>query len=157
MIQILPFLLDDQPYALYAERVERVFRAVEITPLPQAPAVIRGLITIHGRIVPVVDVRRRFKLPARELALDDIFILARTASRSVVVIADAVHGVLEIPEEVVTSAAKAAPGAPYVAGIAELPDGMIIIHDLDAFLSLEEEKALERSLEALKGQGNGGS
>lgn len=58
--------LDGQRYALSLAQVERVIRAVEITPLPQAPEIITGVINVRGRVIPVVDIRKRFRLPVRE-------------------------------------------------------------------------------------------
>lgn len=67
MIQPVTFDLDDHHYALPLTAVERVIRAIEITPLPKAPLIVRGIVNVEGRIVPVVSVRKRFRLPNREI------------------------------------------------------------------------------------------
>lgn len=51
------FVLDEQSYALYLPSVERVVRAVEVTPLPKAPDIVSGIINLRGKITPVVDLR----------------------------------------------------------------------------------------------------
>ena len=81
--------LDQQRYALRLAAVERVVRMVEVTALPAAPLAISGMVNVQGRVVPVYDLRRRFGLPKREVTLADHFIVARTARRSVALIADA--------------------------------------------------------------------
>ena len=140
---LVVFTLDDQRYALRLAAVERTVRLVEITPLPKAPAVVLGVITVQGRVVPVLDVRRRFRLPPRELQLSDQMLIARTRRRTVVLIADAVSGVIEPPAEEITLPEAILPGLEHVAGVTRLDDGLIFIHDLDGFLSLEEEQALD--------------
>src|SRR5271157_2301250 len=75
------FTLDGLFYAVSLSVVSRVIRAVEITPLPKAPSIVLGVINLGGRIIPVVNIRKRFRLPERELELTDQLIVAR-ASRS---------------------------------------------------------------------------
>ena len=65
------FALDEPRYALLLSAVEKVVRAVEITPLPKAPEIVVGVINAQGRILPVLDIRKRFRLPAREMKPDD--------------------------------------------------------------------------------------
>ena len=62
---IVVFALDEQRYALHLLAVERVVRAVEVTALPEAPEIVLGVVNVKGRIVPVINVRRRFRLPER--------------------------------------------------------------------------------------------
>lgn len=147
--QLVVFSLGEQRYALPVASVERVIRAVEITPLPKAPAIVSGVINIQGRIVPVVDVRRRFRLPEHDVRPGDQIIVARTAARPVALAVDAASGVIECPAERFVAAAAIVPGTEYVKGVVKLEDGMILIHDLDKFLSLEEEKSLTRAMESL--------
>ncbi|MHB8836964.1 MAG: chemotaxis protein CheW [Candidatus Methylomirabilia bacterium] len=143
---LLLFTLDEPLYALPLAAVERVVRAVDVTPLPQAPEIVLGAINAQGRVIPVVDLRRRFRLPPRGMLLDDRFIIARTARRLVALAADDVTGVREcLPRELV-SAAAALPFAGYLMGVAKLEDGIVLITDLDAFLSLDEELLLDKAL-----------
>jgi len=140
---LVVFTLDDQCYALYLSTVERIVRVAEITPLPKAPGVVLGVINIGGRIVPVVDIRKRFGLPAREINLSDQLVIANTLHRSVALLVDSVIGVIEHSAATMVSAEQILPGMEYVEGVVKLEDGIILIHDLGTFLSLEEEKALE--------------
>jgi purine-binding chemotaxis protein CheW len=80
--QYVVFTLDEQRYALYLHAVVRVVRIVEITPLPQTPEVIRGVVNVQGQVIPVVDIRKRFQLPEREPELGDQLIIANTACRA---------------------------------------------------------------------------
>lgn len=143
--ELVVFTLDEQRYALHLAAVERVVRAVEITPLPKAPEIVLGMINAQGRIVPVVNARKRFRLPEREVELSDQFIIARTSRRTVALVVDAVNDVVPCTEAQVVAAEKILPGLEHVEGILKLPDGMIFVHDLDQFLSLDEEQALAKA------------
>ncbi|MFZ2301240.1 MAG: chemotaxis protein CheW [Gallionella sp.] len=144
---LLVFMLDDQRYALPLPEVDRVVRMVAITPLPKAPDIVLGVVNIQGRVIPVVNMRRRFRLPEREIALTDQLVIAHTAKRPVALIADAVLDVIACPAHGLIAAAHIVPGMEYVEGAIKLEDGLTLIHDLDKFLSLEEEKSLDRALE----------
>ena len=143
---IVVFALDEPRYALYLSAVERIVRAVEITPLPRAPEIVLGVINAQGRILPVLDIRKRFRLPAREMKLDDRFIIARTSRRQVALVVDSVVGVHELTEREMVSAKQALPFAQYLKGVAKVEDNLVLIHDLDQFLSLDEERVLDTAL-----------
>jgi purine-binding chemotaxis protein CheW len=143
---LLVFTLDEPRFALPLAAVDRVVHAVEVTPLPKAPAIILGVINAQGRVIPVVDMRRRFGLPGREINLDDRFIIARTARRLVALVADEVAGIRELGQRDLVSAAESLPFASHLQGVAKLEDGLVLITDLDAFLSLDEERLLDAAL-----------
>ena len=146
--QIVVFELAGQKYALDLSAVRLVVRAVAITPLPQAPDSVVGIINFQGQVVPVFNLRRRFRLPEREPQLTDHIILARTARQWVALVVDAVDGVAEgvvgatVPMEAVV------PGTEYVAGVVKQPDGLVLIHDLNSFLSLDEDQTLAVALDS---------
>jgi len=140
------FLLDEQYYALHLPAVERVVRAVEVTPLPKAPAIVSGVINVQGQIIPVVDVRKLFRLPAREMQLDDQLIIAHTSRRLVALVVKSVVGIRELPDQEILNAKQALPFAAYIRGVAKMGDDLVLIYDLDQFLSLDEEQALDATL-----------
>jgi len=144
--QLVIFSMDGQRYALHLSAVQRVVRAVEVTPLPSAPDIVLGVINIEGYIVPVINIRKRFGLPDKEIGLNDHLIIARTARRSVVLPIDSVSGILYVSPDAVIESSGILPHIGYVEGIAKLADGMVLIHDLDTFLSLEEDRALDESM-----------
>jgi purine-binding chemotaxis protein CheW len=143
---LLVFALDEQPYAFHLSAVERVMRAVAITPLPHAPESIRGVVNVHGCLMPVVDLRTRFCFPSRDIELSDRFIIARTARRSVIVVADTVIGVVEYDQQKVILTRDLLPGAASIEGVVKLSDGMVFVHNLDSVLSWDDEQALHEAL-----------
>lgn len=148
---LVVFALDSQPYALALSTVERAVRIVEITPLPQAPEIVFGVINLEGRIIPVMNIRRRFRLPERRPGLGDQLLIARTALRTVALVVDEVRGVIECPAHAEIDPAAIVPGLEYVAGVIKLSDSLLFIHDLDVFLSIEEEKALAAAINGEEG------
>lgn len=90
------FLVDGQIYALDLWEVERIVRAVEVKPLPEVPEHIAGVVDVHGRVLPVVDLRLRFGRPTRPVALSDQFIIARTLTHSVILPADSALGSCDV-------------------------------------------------------------
>ena len=72
-MSLVIFFLDDRRYGLRLDAVERVLPALDVTPLPKAPEIVLGLINLKGKIIPVLDVRRRFRLQEREIGLPGPF------------------------------------------------------------------------------------
>ena len=160
--QYVVFTLDEQQIALHLSGVDKVVWAVEVAPLPEAPEIVSGVVNVQGRIMPAIDIRKRFGLPERELHPADRFIIAHTSRRTVALWVDAVDGVIEPAGDRVIRGEEILPGMGYIEGVVKLPDGMILIHNLDRFLSLEEDRMLadavqqeERTDKGTGGQGDG--
>lgn len=146
MEEYVVIYLDELRIALRLSVVERVIRAVHVTPLPNAPEIVFGVINVQGRVIPVVNIRQRFCLEDRQMALADRIVIAHTAQRPVALVADAVSGVLEYSGPDIIDADDILPGLKHVDGVAKREDGLILIHNLSEFLSLDEESALERAM-----------
>lgn len=127
--------------------VESVQRSVAVIPLPKAPEIALGVFSLRGALVPVLDLRKRFGLPASEIGLSDCFVVARTVRRRVALLADSTLGVLEDPGPAV-SPKDIMPGLELLKGIKRAGPDIILIYDLDALLSLDEEASLSEALPA---------
>lgn len=141
------FLLNGQRYALPLATVERIVAAVAVAGLPGAPASVLGAIDVQGGVVPVLCMRRRFGLSEREIGPHDQFVIARASSRLVALVIDEAHSVMEFAASQLDSLDKAVPGLEQFHGLARLDDGMVLIHDLDKFLSVDESRRLDVALE----------
>ena len=148
--QLLLFTLDERRYGLTLSSVERVVFIVDITPLPKAPATVLGVVNVGGDIVPVYDLRKRFRLVNREISLSDHLIIARTSKQRVALVADTVSSVIEVAEQKITASEKILTEMEYGKGVVKFSDGLVLIHDLDEFLTSEEARTLG---EALKEKG----
>jgi purine-binding chemotaxis protein CheW len=140
------FRLEGGRYALPLQVVERIVGAAQVTPLPLAPPVVLGAVDIEGRIVPVFNLRERFELAARPLEPADHFLIARTRSRVVALVIDGAEGVIERPASAVVDPDSLAPNLEHLQGVIPLEDGMVLIQDLERFLSAEEARALDAAL-----------
>lgn len=145
--QLLLFTLDDERYGLPLSDVERVVRAAAVTPLPKAPEIVFGVLDLQGRVIPVINLRRRFRVPERELRVSDQFVVARANRFTVGLVVDAVQGIVEESTEPVTPACDIVSGTGHLAGVTRTSEGLVLIHDLATLLFPEEELLLEEALE----------
>jgi purine-binding chemotaxis protein CheW len=134
-------------YGLLAADVEKVERAVTVVPLPGAPAVVAGVINVRGAVVVVLDLRLRFGLPGKAVEPSDHLVIVTTGDRRVAVHADRVTELRRIAGADIERAPIAISGVGYVAGVAKVEDGLLLIHDLRTFLSQGEAAALDAALE----------
>lgn len=140
--------LDALRIALPLSVVERVVQAVALSLLPGAPDIVLGVLNLQGRLVPVFDPRRRFGLSARTLGPGDRIVVARAGQRPVALLADAVEGVEDCAATDWVDAARLLPGLDLVAGVVRRADGLLLVHDLERFLSLDEAARLDAALAA---------
>jgi len=145
-VQLLTFELSGRRFALAAGVVREVTRTVALASLPHAPPIVEGVINFRGTLVPVLDIRQRFGLPSRPLTLDQHLIIAHTECRLVALRVDRALDLVVVDEDAIEAAAPQVPGVKYVAGIAKLADGLLVIHDLEGFLSFDEARDVDAAV-----------
>lgn len=143
---VVHFSLNKQHFGIAVSDVERVLEAVDITPLPGAPDGVLGIVNVHGSLLPVYDIRARLKLPHKQLAVRDQFVICRAGSRKVALLADSVQGVVKYPAETMVTGNSIISGLEHIQGAVKLRDDVIFVQDLSRFLSLEEDKQLQNAL-----------
>jgi purine-binding chemotaxis protein CheW len=146
--ELLVFDVEGRTYGLPANEIVELVRAVAVAPLPDGPRAVSGVINLRGRVVPVFDVRVRFGTNSPPIELSDHFIVARARARVVAIRADRVVKLSTIDSDDIVHAERIVSGTSYIAGIAAVDGGIVVIHDLDAFLSETEEATLDRALGA---------
>lgn len=147
LAQLVVFMLGGQRFAVSLAQVQRVVAAAETTPLPGAPAVVLGLIDVGGEVVAVLDPRRRLQQPGGPLSIDEQFLLVRTAGRTVALRVDGTLGVVQREVAALSTPAWAGCETASYEGAATLDDGLVLIHDIDRFLTPQEARALDQVLE----------
>jgi purine-binding chemotaxis protein CheW len=147
-MRLLLFTIDEHRYGVPAESVGEIVRAVAVTPLPNAPAVIEGVIDLRGAIVPVFDLRRRFGLSRREVDPADHFVIVRAPPRTAVLHVDRVLELADVDDDAIQTLAGQVQSADHVTGVAALADGLAVIHDVSSFLSAAESESLDAALDA---------
>lgn len=143
---ILVFTLDGRRYGLPLAVVERVLRSVAINPVPTSSETVMGLLNLHGRIIPVLNIRKLLSLAEREVELNDRLVIAHTRDRVVTFPVDDVTGIVECPDGAITASNMILPEPGSVEGIAVFDDDMVLIYDLERFLTVEEGSPLFDSL-----------
>jgi purine-binding chemotaxis protein CheW len=130
-VHVLVFTVGDRHCALAVEDVIEVVRMVAVTPLPEAPAWVAGVINMRGRIVPVIDLRTRLGMPSREPDLSTPIILVGRDEAAAGLIADQAGDVLALPNAAVEPPRSDRAQAPAVSGVAREGDRLILLLDVE--------------------------
>lgn len=152
-MRFLIFTVDSARYAIAAETVQEMVRAVAVTTLPGAPDAVAGIINVRGSVVPVFDMRLRFGAPQKPVTPEDHFVLVTATGRTVALHVDTILDLVDIDANAITSATATLPSTRYIGGVAPMPDGLVLIHDVDTFLSGVEAETLNSAL-ALNASGS---
>lgn len=139
VIEVLALHLAQVTYGLPLSRVAEVSLRVHIHMVPELAPPLVGFVPYRGTPVPVVDMRRRLGYPGRPPALSDHFVFAHASRLLVALVVDRVLGLVSIDPDAIRQAPCS---AVHVAGIIPMADGLMFIADLDAALTLEEERAV---------------
>ena len=144
-VYLLEFIVDNRRYALPLDAVDRMFQAVEVTPVPEAPAVVKGVVNIQGRILPVVSLRLRMGLEDRDMRLSDRLVVAHTPRRKVALLVDEVPGVLDVDDDQYVVMREMCPGMDFAWGVVKLDDDLLVVEDLDILFDAADERLLDQA------------
>jgi purine-binding chemotaxis protein CheW len=136
------FRLAGRPCAVAATAVVEILAAVAVTPLPRQPAYIAGVVDLRGTIVPVLDLRVRFGIPARPMELSDRLIVIRASGRLLMLWVDDVEAFAPVDLTTWNGAGGLVTGDPGLAGVVASSDGVTAIYDVDAFVAQCEADAV---------------
>ncbi len=133
LLHLVTFSLEGEEYGVDIGSVQEIIRATDITHVPGAPEHVRGVINLRGKIIPVVELRTRFRMPAVQATDAQRIIVIELAGKRLGMLVDGVSQVIklssatieEIPEEAVT------PDQNYIKGVGKLEGRLIIILDLN--------------------------
>lgn len=137
--QIVVFDLHREHYGVDISAVESILKPQAITSVPCAPPYVVGVTNLRGKVLPVIDLRRRFGLPAAETNADTRIVVVQMGAHVVGMIVDGVSEVLNLdiasiePPSTVTSTADSV----FIKGIARLEGRLVILLDLDKIVESE--------------------
>jgi purine-binding chemotaxis protein CheW len=144
-LQLVIFRLAKEEYGLPITKVQEINRLVPITKLPQTPSFMEGIINLRGRIIPVIDLRKRFQLATIEQSDDNRIIIVEVNGQTVGIIVDAVTEVVRLPGASVEPPPPAfVLDAQYIHGVGKLDDRLLIMLDIDKILTSQEEIMLNQ-------------
>jgi purine-binding chemotaxis protein CheW len=142
-MQYVSCRVGDEELGIDILNVQEIIPIIDVTPVPKAPASVEGVINLRGRIIPVLDLRRRFGLPAIERSPHARIVLVTVKGRAVGLIVDAVSEVQRVRQSVIEPAPSlgSGPSAEYVQGIGRLDDHLLVIIDLLRLLTPDSQLA----------------
>jgi len=143
--QLVVFELGAELYGVDISRVHEIIRLQSVTRVPRAPAFVEGVINLRGKVIPVVDLRRRFGLATAEHTRASRIVVVEIGDQVIGVVVDGVSEVLRVSEASVEPPSPVVSGieSEHIQGIAKLPDRLVILLDLDRVLAREERRAVE--------------
>jgi purine-binding chemotaxis protein CheW len=133
------FFLAEEEYGVDVRLVQEIIRVTEITQVPRAPEFIRGVINLRGRIIPVIDLKRKLALGVVELQRQTRIVVAKLDERAIGLLVDGASQVLRVPVSCIDQAPEeiGESNASYIRGVAKLEARLIILLDLQAALAFE--------------------
>ena len=145
MRQYVIFSINKQVYGVEILKIKEVVSYRQITPLPNMKQFIKGIINLRGVILPVFDLRDKFKLPETTYTSFHAIIVMEILGRMMGVVVDEISDVVELLPEEVQAASSLPPGvqAEYMQGIGKKDSGLIVLLDVDRLLSPEELEILD--------------
>ena len=145
--KLVTFRLGEDLFAADIYSVERVLRYAPPTPVPDTPAYIEGVMDYQGRVVPLVNLRLRFELPAAPVASETRILVLNVSGEWIGVVVDAVTEVAAYDRAAVAPPPKLFRGlsADYLKGIVRRGERLVIFLDVDQLLSSTERIALQEA------------
>lgn len=147
--QLVTFELFGEVFALPILDVREIIRITAITPVPQAPSFVEGVINLRGQIIPIVDLRKRFGLDTQTATEETRIIVVELGNGMVIgLIVDAVREVERIPSESILpppALVAGSIGSEYIKGISNHEDKMIVHIDMRKVFNSSEMSALENA------------
>jgi purine-binding chemotaxis protein CheW len=142
--QLVVFALAKEAYGVDISTVHEIIRMQAITKVPRAPDFVEGVINLRGKVIPVVDMRKRLGLTVSQQTKNSRIVVVDINNQEVGMVVDAVTEVLRTPAESIEppSAIITTVDSTYLLGIAKLEDRLIILLDLEQIFSISEKKKL---------------
>jgi purine-binding chemotaxis protein CheW len=137
LLQLVSFKIGDEEFGVDILKVQEINRMLEITRVPNAPPHIVGVINLRGKVIPVVDLRRRFGMDIKEYDKNTRIVVMELGGKIVGFVVDAVSEVLRIPRSVTEPPPSVATSADadYITAVGKLDDRLLTLLDLEKVLN----------------------
>lgn len=143
--QLVSFRLGEEEFAVDILKIQEIIRIVEVTCIPKSPDFVEGVINLRGRVLPVIDLRKRFGLPSEKTDKNTRIIVMDIGGRIVGFIVDAVSEVLRLPASSIEPAPPMIGGidSDYIKGVGKLENRLLILLDVCRILDVEEIEMID--------------
>lgn len=131
-IEVLEFVLGDEEYGVNLEEVREIIRMKPITEIPRSPAFVKGILSLRGTMIPVIDLKMRLKLGETEITPATRIIITADETRYFGVIVDRINGVVKIREDMIepTPPTISVDVAEFIKGLGKYENKMVRLLDL---------------------------
>ncbi len=143
--QLVVFQLGSEEYAVSISQVKEIIRYGGATKLPNTPEHMEGIINLRGKVIPVVDLAKRFDL-ARAKQGDTQALIVEAAGREVGMVVDEVSEVLRLEDTAIEPGQTVSHAGEFLRGIGKVGDRLLIILDLDKLFSEEEHGSMRAAV-----------
>jgi purine-binding chemotaxis protein CheW len=135
--QFLTFLLDEQEYGLELFKIQEIRGYAPVTPIPNVPAHVRGVMNLRGTVLPVVDLRMKFRLPPIEYNKFTVIVIAMVGEKMVGLLVDAVSDVLQVAQDAIRAAPDfgSAVDMRFIDGVFQTRERLAVALNLERLLS----------------------
>ena len=132
LLQLVSFHVGEEEFAIDILGVQEIIRMVELTPVPNAPYFVEGVINLRGKVIPIIDLRSRFSLPAADRTKDTRIIVVEISNTVLGFIVDSVEEVLRLPESLIENPPSTGRGgsSEFHRGIGRVHGRLLILLDL---------------------------
>jgi len=140
MLQVVSFHVGEEEFGLDILRVQEIIRVQRLTRVPNSPKFVDGVINLRGRVIPVIDLRKRFGIDCTEQGNQTRIVVVEVKGTVLGFIVDSVSEVLRIPAETVEQPPRLGKvEREYVMGVGKLDNRLLILLDVDRLLGDSEE------------------
>ncbi|WP_028575340.1 chemotaxis protein CheW [Desulfonatronovibrio hydrogenovorans] len=146
LLQLVTFSIGGEEFGVEILTVQEIIRMLEITRVPKAPEFVEGVINLRGKVIPIIDLRKRFGLESKSHDKNTRIVVIEINKMIVGFVVDSVSEVLRIPADTVEPPPPVVAGldSEYISGVGKLEDRLLILLDLDRLLSREEKSVLSQ-------------
>ncbi len=140
LLQLVSFTIGEEEFGVDILKVQEINRMLDVTRVPNAPEYVDGVINLRGKVIPIIDLRRRFGMERKEHDKNTRIVVVELSGKVVGFVVDAVSEVLRIPKSVTEPPPSIAAGieAAYMTAVGKLEDRLLILLDLEKVLSSED-------------------
>jgi len=138
--QFVGFRIGEEDYAIAITKIQEIILMKPITRLPQVPDSIEGLINLRGNVIPVVNLRKRFGLAARDFDDETRTVVVNTHEKTIGCVVDEVTQVMRVSADQIQPVPVSVSGVSrrFISGIARLEDRLLIVLDIDRLFDPSE-------------------
>ncbi|MCB2229201.1 chemotaxis protein CheW [bacterium] len=144
LLQLVSFNIGSEEFGVDILKVQEINRMVEITKVPQAPHYVEGVINLRGKVIPIIDLRKRFSLEIKAHDKNTRIVVVDIGGNIMGMIVDAVSEVLRLPSDTIEPPPELVTGinSEYIKGVAKLEDRLLIFLDLSKVIDVGEVASL---------------